>query len=407
MKRGTEHLLKFKKLKQRLGLSTWETKGLLQSIWDLATENAILGDVGRWSDEDIAFGIEYGGDARSLIAALVDCGWLDAHPTHRLVIHDWLEHCEDWVKKRIMRERGLKTWAEYLELEGANRHPAAAASREEPEGQQTTADSVRQNPPRGRRRPTESATRQTVADKSRQCPPLSACHSHSHSHSLGHSPTPPVAPLAGGDVQTGNGNGKRRRTTASDLARDFVAHVYAAWAGSEHPAGPVLEKEALAAEPLLALARDLDPEGSPETWAEAFAEHVLAFAPTDDKARASVALALPRYSATFVADLQRRRQEQRKCEHREAREAHREEYLPRWLEYVRETFATVEAEAPERCQVWLDRLKRQLGRQPTEDERLARFVEDARKSGDVEVLEFWEWDEEINPFGLEKQEAKA
>ncbi|HPO07385.1 MAG TPA: hypothetical protein PLZ55_01855, partial [bacterium] len=45
----------------------------------------------------------YDGDADALIEALVAEAWLDEHPVHRLVVHDWHDHCEDYLKKRVER----------------------------------------------------------------------------------------------------------------------------------------------------------------------------------------------------------------------------------------------------------------------------------------------------------------
>ena len=70
MKRGTDRIVKFKRLKVALRLGDWEIKGLLQSIWDFAAENALGGDIGRYSDEDIALGIDYSGDATALMNTL-------------------------------------------------------------------------------------------------------------------------------------------------------------------------------------------------------------------------------------------------------------------------------------------------------------------------------------------------
>ncbi|GAF77430.1 unnamed protein product, partial [marine sediment metagenome] len=104
MKRGTDLKLKFKLLQNRLGMSAWEVKGLLQSLWDFTAENAQTGDIGRYSDEEILIGLEWTRD-ESPIPALVETHWLDECQKHRLVVHGWSEHCEDWVKKRVIRAK--------------------------------------------------------------------------------------------------------------------------------------------------------------------------------------------------------------------------------------------------------------------------------------------------------------
>lgn len=95
--------VKFKKLKRRLRLSQWETIGLLESVWQFAITDAKLGDIGRHSNEDIAASIEWDKDADELVEALVDCGWIDAHSEHRLVVHDWHEHAPKFLKGGVAK----------------------------------------------------------------------------------------------------------------------------------------------------------------------------------------------------------------------------------------------------------------------------------------------------------------
>ncbi len=140
MKRGTELKLKFRELKQALGLPIWQVKGILQALWDFVGENAIHGDVGRFSDEQIAVGIEYAGDAQNLMRILRETRWLDAHPTHRLVVHDWHEHCEDRVKKWVEREARDKGGPGFASAKNVSKHHDGGGQ------QRTTADDVRQCP---------------------------------------------------------------------------------------------------------------------------------------------------------------------------------------------------------------------------------------------------------------------
>lgn len=98
MKIGTTELLKFKRLKGRLKLSEWQVIGLLESLWMFTSKNAPAGDIGKCTDEDIAFGIEWDGEPSELVQVLVDTRWIDRHETHRLVIHDWFDHVPNWLK---------------------------------------------------------------------------------------------------------------------------------------------------------------------------------------------------------------------------------------------------------------------------------------------------------------------
>lgn len=129
MKHDCNNLLKFKKLQARLGMREWQVKGILQSIWHFTAINAIRGDIGRHSNEDIALGIDYDVElADELIAELLATGWLDEDSTHRLVVHDWGDHVPDYIRKRV--ERAKET---FIKPDGRQR--------------QTTADNGRQCPP--------------------------------------------------------------------------------------------------------------------------------------------------------------------------------------------------------------------------------------------------------------------
>lgn len=103
MKRGTENLLKFKHLMRDLDLTESFTLGVLQNLWLKTDINAPRGNIGKFSDEDIAVMIDWRGDPEGLINALVAREWLDEDPEHRLVVHDWPEHCEDTTHGKVAR----------------------------------------------------------------------------------------------------------------------------------------------------------------------------------------------------------------------------------------------------------------------------------------------------------------
>ena len=105
MKNGTENKLKFKQLQRRLDLPLWQARGLLDTLWNFVANNCPAGDLGRFTDEEIATGIDWRGDAQELIRAFLDARWIDASPDPnvRLLVHDWPEHCEDGVHKALAR----------------------------------------------------------------------------------------------------------------------------------------------------------------------------------------------------------------------------------------------------------------------------------------------------------------
>lgn len=109
MKSGVIGSLKFKRLKRLLQLPDYAVCGVLESIWGLAVDQAKMGDIGRFSDDEIAAGIEWEGDATKLISALVDSRWLDRSPFEnvRLAIHDWPDHAPQFVTRWIARRLGM------------------------------------------------------------------------------------------------------------------------------------------------------------------------------------------------------------------------------------------------------------------------------------------------------------
>lgn len=109
MKSGTENKLKFKQLQRRLDLPLWQARGLLDTLWNFVATNCPAGDLGRFTDEEIATGIDWRGDAQELIQAFLDARWVDSNPDPRvrLLVHDWPEHCEDTVHKALARRVDL------------------------------------------------------------------------------------------------------------------------------------------------------------------------------------------------------------------------------------------------------------------------------------------------------------
>lgn len=103
MKRGCPFHPKTTLLKRLLGVPLCTAVGILETLWQTVAEHLPQGDIGRWTDEQIAAVVEWQGDAPALIAALVSSGWLDEHDDCRLFIHDWPEHAEDFVHMRLQR----------------------------------------------------------------------------------------------------------------------------------------------------------------------------------------------------------------------------------------------------------------------------------------------------------------
>jgi hypothetical protein len=98
----TEHP-KFFDLKRSLGVKKFAALGILEALWHFTGKFTPQGDVGRYSDEQIAAWLEWEGDDGALIAALIETGWLDRDAEHRLVIHHWHQHADNATKLAVKR----------------------------------------------------------------------------------------------------------------------------------------------------------------------------------------------------------------------------------------------------------------------------------------------------------------
>jgi len=93
------------RLSRRLRVSLPEAVGTMELLWHWVAEYLPRGDIGRSEDWEIASAVHWKKDPEELVRALVEEHWLDEHPTCRLVVHDWPEHCEESVHTRLARAR--------------------------------------------------------------------------------------------------------------------------------------------------------------------------------------------------------------------------------------------------------------------------------------------------------------
>lgn len=107
MKRGTPRHPKVQHLAELLGQSIPTAIGYLELLWHFTAEFAPQGDIGRYDDRRIEAALHWKGRRGSLVSALLQAGWVDAGTpgdlSPRLVTHDWTDHCEDSVRKRLQR----------------------------------------------------------------------------------------------------------------------------------------------------------------------------------------------------------------------------------------------------------------------------------------------------------------
>jgi hypothetical protein len=105
MKRGTPDHPKTLALMQALSIPRPMAVGLLELLWHFTSRYAPQGDIGRWTDDNIAQGLSWDGNSSELLAGFVKSGWIDTHEKHRLVIHDWHDHADEATKKSLARNK--------------------------------------------------------------------------------------------------------------------------------------------------------------------------------------------------------------------------------------------------------------------------------------------------------------
>lgn len=105
MKRNTPNHPKMRELAAVLSVPLWGAVGIMESLWHYAAEYTPRGDIGRLSDATIATAIDWRKKPAVLISALTDsrCQWLDNDDDFRLIVHDWPDHCEYEVTRKLLR----------------------------------------------------------------------------------------------------------------------------------------------------------------------------------------------------------------------------------------------------------------------------------------------------------------
>jgi len=105
MKREAIAHTKMARLCQALNILIYHAVGLIEMLLKLVERETPQGNIGKLTDEAIGGALGYEGDPHVLVQAFVSSGWLDEHPVHRLVMHDFSEHAEDFVHMRLARAR--------------------------------------------------------------------------------------------------------------------------------------------------------------------------------------------------------------------------------------------------------------------------------------------------------------
>ncbi|HTR34933.1 MAG TPA: hypothetical protein VMH80_03460 [Bryobacteraceae bacterium] len=132
MKRGTPRHPKVGHLCELLNVKLPTVVGYLELLWHFTAEFAPQGNVGKYSDKRIEAAVYWSGPAGKLIEALLEAHFLDRDPIHRLVVHDWHDHADDAVRKRLNRA-GLPFLSHSPKVTGQRQTSADNGSLPEPE----------------------------------------------------------------------------------------------------------------------------------------------------------------------------------------------------------------------------------------------------------------------------------
>lgn len=118
MKRGTPRHYKVDDLMRIAKVRRSTAVGWLELLWHATAEFAPQGNIGRCSDSWIEAQLDWSGKPGVLIQHLLNSGWLEARPASEggsisngggvhlermLLVHDWHDHADDSVRKRLQR----------------------------------------------------------------------------------------------------------------------------------------------------------------------------------------------------------------------------------------------------------------------------------------------------------------
>jgi hypothetical protein len=101
---------------QLLKLRKHSAVGILELLWHFTARYCPQGDIGKFSDEQIASAVDWRGSVPQLIDTLLIARLLDKNEKCRLYVHDWHDHSDDGANKWL--ERNGLTYANGLPPRG-------------------------------------------------------------------------------------------------------------------------------------------------------------------------------------------------------------------------------------------------------------------------------------------------
>ncbi|HEX5464432.1 MAG TPA: hypothetical protein VFW88_06920 [Burkholderiales bacterium] len=97
MTESEQELLNALGLKSALKCSLPTVIGHLELLWKFVAQHAPQGDIGKWPDAAIAGACCWEGEPPDFIEALIEHGYVETSDRYRLLVHDWHEHCPQWL----------------------------------------------------------------------------------------------------------------------------------------------------------------------------------------------------------------------------------------------------------------------------------------------------------------------
>lgn len=89
----------------RLDVILPQAIGHLELLWAFVAQKTPHGNVGKWPDGAMARASQWSGDPTVFVTALCEAGFIDEHPVHRYIVHDWQEHAPRWVASKLSRAK--------------------------------------------------------------------------------------------------------------------------------------------------------------------------------------------------------------------------------------------------------------------------------------------------------------
>tara|TARA_R110001592_G_scaffold247766_3_gene509890 strand:- start:31 stop:1923 length:1893 start_codon:yes stop_codon:yes gene_type:complete len=207
----------------------------------------------------------------------------------------------------------------------------------------------------------------------------------------------------------------------------FASHFYAAWAGNEDaPAAPAIASDVEASEHIVrALLKHYPREDKVPRMGQSFGEFVREREKANTGMPRSLKLALSRHGDAFLVDFKQKVKDSKKKAGERARKRHYDRFKGDYIDYIREQEVIIRDENPLLYSSFEQEEARQrafLATSPfcqskefiddmltafdAEREHVKRFYE-FFKEQDGTILDFWAWDQAINPTKLGQEIVSA